>query len=299
MKHLFLIVALTVCVCPLFGCGESIEAENDTDLLEPAWDFQLRELNIDPGSLIRPEDVPVVSIEITRQDAENVWWRLTANPASTHEDLVVGVYYHSDGSHYERYVIPKNQNHSMEYQQPRPPAGEWEWVEEPYVSTYWERESSFNGFYYVFAPDINMDIWVMTENVEYKRIQEVARIGVERGGIYVPHQGADPPRGQWAWFWTREGYRRYVFYWSFSNNYDYTVDVQGTGRTLDSLWRELGGYIDAGSGWGAGDLPPFITDDGYAVPHGFRFTYYHTSPQDEIVIPILEESPEKPNTLPE
>ena len=199
MKHLFLIVALTVCVCTLFGCGESIEAENDALLLEPAWDFQLRELHIDPGSLIRPEDVPVVSIEITRQDAENVWWRLTVNPAPTHEDLVVGVYNHNE----ERYVIPKHQNHSMEYQQPRP------------------------------------------------------------------------------------------------TEFDHTVAVSGTSGMLSTLWYELARYINATSDWGAGDLPPFITDDGYAVPHGFKFTYYHTSPQDETLIVQQAEIPDKPNTPPE
>ena len=54
--------------------------------------FRFQELPlVEGGSLIPPEEIPVVTIEKTREDAENIWWRLKAAPAPSREDLVVAV----------------------------------------------------------------------------------------------------------------------------------------------------------------------------------------------------------------
>lgn len=41
--------------------------------------------------LIPPDEIPVVSVEKTREDAENIYWRLKADPIPRHGDLVVSV----------------------------------------------------------------------------------------------------------------------------------------------------------------------------------------------------------------
>ena len=81
---LFLLCGLVV-----LGCGDSVE-ESDADVLGPDEDFRFQELPVaEGGSLIPPDEVPVITIEKTREDAENIWWRLKADPAPSREDLVV------------------------------------------------------------------------------------------------------------------------------------------------------------------------------------------------------------------
>ena len=72
----------------LCGCTERTE-ETDTPLLSEDLDPAFQLIGDPKGSLIPPEEVPVVSVEITRQDAETNWWRLTAEPAPKDGDLVV------------------------------------------------------------------------------------------------------------------------------------------------------------------------------------------------------------------
>lgn len=128
----------SLCLVLIFsGCGNSVE-ESDANVLEPDADFfRFQELPIvERGSLIPLDEIPVITIEKTREDAENVWWRLKADPVPTREDLVVGVLLpdHSAGwfaangylfddhgySPYLLYVaIPKFENSSVEMRAPR------------------------------------------------------------------------------------------------------------------------------------------------------------------------------------
>ena len=73
------------------GCGDSVE-DSEANILEPNEDFRFQNLPVlDNGSLIPPEEVPVITIEKTREDADFYYWQLRATPAPTREDLVVGV----------------------------------------------------------------------------------------------------------------------------------------------------------------------------------------------------------------
>lgn len=84
-------VMFLLCGLVVLGCGDHLE-ESDADVLEPDEIFRFQELPlVEGGSLIPPEEIPVVTIEKTREDAENIWWRLKTNPAPSREDLVVAV----------------------------------------------------------------------------------------------------------------------------------------------------------------------------------------------------------------
>lgn len=78
------------------GCGvETVEESGvgDANILDPASaDFHFQNLPLAGGSLIPPEEIPVVTIEKTREDAEFFYWQLKADPAPIHEDLVVSVF---------------------------------------------------------------------------------------------------------------------------------------------------------------------------------------------------------------
>ena len=86
------ILCLWLCSLVVLGCGDDVE-EGDANVLEPGEDLRFQELPVadERGSLIPPDEVPVVTIEKTREDAENVWWRLKANPVPARADLVVHV----------------------------------------------------------------------------------------------------------------------------------------------------------------------------------------------------------------
>lgn len=89
--HIVFSVLLLLCGLAISGCGESVE-ESEATALAPEEDFRFQDLPlVEGGSLISPEEIPVITIEKTREDAENVWWRLKADPVPTQEDLVVGI----------------------------------------------------------------------------------------------------------------------------------------------------------------------------------------------------------------
>ena len=73
------------------GCGERVE-DGDANMLQPSADFHFQNLPIlDGGSLIPLDEIPVITIQKTREDADFFYWQLSADPAPTHEDLVVGI----------------------------------------------------------------------------------------------------------------------------------------------------------------------------------------------------------------
>lgn len=83
---LFPMLLLTV------GCGVDSVEESDANILEPtSADFHFQDFPLAGGSLIPLEEIPVVSIEKTREDDEFFYWQLKADPVPIHEDLVVGV----------------------------------------------------------------------------------------------------------------------------------------------------------------------------------------------------------------
>ena len=75
----------------VIGCGDSVEGSED-NILEPFEDFRFQDLPVqEGGSLLAPDEVPVITIQKTREDAEFYYWQLRATPAPKREDLVVGV----------------------------------------------------------------------------------------------------------------------------------------------------------------------------------------------------------------
>ena len=115
----FLILTLIV----ILGCGESVEDSEATDLLADEDSFSFQELPVgEDGRLIPLDEIPVVTIEKTREDAETVWWRLKANPAPSRGDLVVGVLEYVSRPRFEQpeyygftfVSIPEHENASIE-----------------------------------------------------------------------------------------------------------------------------------------------------------------------------------------
>lgn len=84
-------VLFLLCGLVVLGCGDSVE-ESDAGVLEPDGDFRFQDLPVvEGGSLIPPDEVPVIAIEKTREDAENIWWKLKADPVPSQGDLVVAL----------------------------------------------------------------------------------------------------------------------------------------------------------------------------------------------------------------
>ena len=122
---LILFFALLFCA----GCGESVE-DSEANILDPLEDMRFQDLPVqEGGSLIAPNEVPVITIEKTREDADFYYWQLRATPVPTREDLVVGISYGDyrfipvpfwSSTHKFLYVtILKNQNSSAEIKVPR------------------------------------------------------------------------------------------------------------------------------------------------------------------------------------
>ncbi len=73
------------------GCGDSLE-DSETNILDPnSADPHFQNLPLAGGSLIPLDEIPVITIEKTREDDEFYYWQLKANPVPIHEDLVVGI----------------------------------------------------------------------------------------------------------------------------------------------------------------------------------------------------------------
>ncbi len=81
---LFLLSGLVI-----LGCGGDAE-DNNANVLDPQNGLEGENSPI-VNSLIPRDEIPVITIEKTREDAENIWWRLKAAPAPSHGDLVVGL----------------------------------------------------------------------------------------------------------------------------------------------------------------------------------------------------------------
>ena len=85
-------VLFLLCGLSVLGCGESVE-ESDATILVPEEDFRFQDLPVlEDGSLIPPDKIPIVAIEKTREDAENVWWKLKADPVPSRGDLIVSIW---------------------------------------------------------------------------------------------------------------------------------------------------------------------------------------------------------------
>ena len=126
MRFYYMTLLLFSALLFIVGCGDSVE-DSDANILETSAEPRFQNLPVlDNGSLIPPEDVPVITIEKTREDDDFYYWQLKADPAPTREDLVVGVsgapeslnplpfyFRHSD---FLYITILQNQNSSAEIQ---------------------------------------------------------------------------------------------------------------------------------------------------------------------------------------
>ena len=109
---LFLLSGLVI-----LGCGDEAE-DNNANVLDPQNGLGEQNSPI-VNSLIPLDEIPVITIEKTREDAENIWWRLKADPAPIHGDLVIGLeypYFTNEGRRYRTILvaIPKFENTSVE-----------------------------------------------------------------------------------------------------------------------------------------------------------------------------------------
>lgn len=82
----------------MVGCSVDTVEESDANILEPSAAPRTQNLPVlDNSSLIPTEEVPVITIEKTREDDDFYYWQLKADPAPTRADLVVGV----EGGNYD------------------------------------------------------------------------------------------------------------------------------------------------------------------------------------------------------
>lgn len=84
------------------ACSVDTVEDSDAGILDPTpTDFRFQNLPIIDGaggSLIPLDEIPVITIEKTREDDDFFYWQLRADPAPIHEDLVVGVNLPNDGT---------------------------------------------------------------------------------------------------------------------------------------------------------------------------------------------------------
>ena len=65
--HMTLLLILFSALLFTAGCGESVE-DSEASILEPNEDFRFQNLPIqDEGSLIPPDEIPVIMIQKTRE----------------------------------------------------------------------------------------------------------------------------------------------------------------------------------------------------------------------------------------
>lgn len=106
------VLLFTAIVVTMFGCSET-EMQTDVTPLPSGEDTRFNIQHMVLGSLVPPEEIPVVTIEIVRQDDEHAWWQLTTAPVPIREDLVVMV--RQFGNYFV--VIPRHTNKSIEFQE--------------------------------------------------------------------------------------------------------------------------------------------------------------------------------------
>ena len=75
------------------GCSDrTLENDVDANVLAPSTDIRFQGLPLLEGGYLTPgEDIPRVSLQMIREDAETIWCQLIAEPPPTREDLVVGI----------------------------------------------------------------------------------------------------------------------------------------------------------------------------------------------------------------
>ena len=276
---------LTLCGLVLCGCTERTE-ENDTPLLSEDLDTSFQLIGDPQGSLIPPEEVPVVSVEITRQDAENVWWRLKADPAPKYEDLVVLIMMSKDGVFTDNFfvVIPRYKSHSVDLRASREKEL-WHWSFSR--STIGEVGYRYrSGVYYVFVPEADVgDYWVQIGDTLFVPVQQ---------GEKLWNDELD------RWEWKFSAYIRAVRYWDVYTP-DNTVSVQSAESMINFAVEKTSSYLTpvstfANTGYG---MQSILTEEGYVIPHGFQFSYYHVGDEAIITIPNIKEERTKPDAPPD
>ena len=91
MKFYHMTLLLLPMLLFVVGCGDSVE-DSEANILDPnSADPHFQNLPLAGGSLIPLDEIPVVTIEKTREDDDFYYWQLKADPVPIHEDMVVGI----------------------------------------------------------------------------------------------------------------------------------------------------------------------------------------------------------------
>ena len=286
---------LTLCGLVLCGCTERTE-ETDTPLLSEDLDTSFQLIGDPQGSLISPEDVPVVSVEITQQDAENVWWRLKAAPAPKDEDLVIlakkaritttSTYTSYTGLDY-LVVIPKNEEHSAEFRAV-PDIEAWRFRDTGQFSSRTPPPGPFGvggvpDQCFIFVPEEDVgDYWVLNSSRdEYIPVLQGEKVW-------------NAEQELWEWIFPAADLANCsVYRWVLYNPPGrITVFVEPPVSMIEviverALSLDLNNF----------GIQSILTSDGYVIPHGFQFSYYRVG--DEAIIPNVKEELPKPDKPPD
>lgn len=282
-------------LCSL-GCGE----QETSPLLDEDVSIRFQELPaLEDGNLIPQEEIPVISVEMTRQDDEFFWWRLKAEPVPTREDLVVSVYaagpylsfYDFNPTYlsikaYKLIVIRKNQNGSKEFKAPLP-KGEWVWRR---TRGGFYRNATIDGTHVYLWHTSNVEEdwnteehWVIKEedgNQSYIPLQEVPLIELS-GNLYHVLPADMSSRYTYTWEWGAEAFEVIVF--SPEKMFDVIISKIGYDAPFSTEYTFAG-------------RPPLLTNDGYVIPSDFLFSYYFVG--DGLSIRYDKEQPERPEHPP-
>lgn len=279
-KHFLVSLSLlTLCGLVLCGCTERTE-ENDTPLLSEDLEPSFQLIGDPRGSLIPPEEVPVVSVEITGQDAENVFWRLKAAPAPKYEDLVVRIK-HDYPRNYSRFfvVIPKNKTHSAEFQSLRYSEA-WRWQVRRDVSERRDMECV------IFVPEEDVgDYWYWLLTSDENGIDENEYIPVLQG-----EKVWNAEQERWEWIFS-SGFACDPYHWHL-----YVPENRIIVESAETMIWHVTNIVKSraiSSDNFTYSMDYLLTDDGYVIPHGFHFTYYHAMPS--VLLPNIKEESPKPD----
>ena len=250
----------------IFGCSDSIE-ESEANLLSSSEEIRFQGLPVlEGGSLIPPEEVPVITIEKTREDADNVWFRLRADPAPEREDLVVQV------NRWFRLSADPDLN---------PEDTQWVWVRDG-IELY---EALTHVSFYTF----------LNQNWEAIRERDEDLLPPDFGEL-EDHEKREIRRNLDHYIHDHIWRTKLVAIPRFQNN---SVEIKIGGAIKDtsvivepfSFWVRREGAFAGPGPYLHIDVPvtaAFEISNGYVVPAGFEFHYYLVGEEDTIEMPRIE-----------
>lgn len=283
------------------GCGMDNVEESEADILDPvSTDFHFQDFPLAGGSLIRPEDVPVVTIEKTREDGEFFYWQLKADPAPIHEDLVVGVVLVPQtlvflenvrtlgDSFWDRGLALEDQEVTLQLG-PREiglssPGNQWRWDPNPGI---WDPNLKWDPIVVVIpklqntSQEFKLPLSVVLADrknpysgfIEANELPELPPLKWNAGAAEAA-EARIRVEGTPA----VDGPSMMRYYLSVA---DYYTTATFIGNNPFLLHNELAGALM--------DMPIFRTTDGYIIREGFAFSYYYVDwDKNELEIPPEE-----------